>query len=353
MKLASKQISVMSKSLDKNKQLNLSESCDGIFLNRIWKQLDFVGAICTKRHPHRIFERLVTKKTGCPFTMFIKKWRLSLKVLTVAFIVAISGCAIEPDQTVLKLYAMNCGKLEVSDMGPFSVEGKLDGQKESLVNPCFLIRHPKGDLIWDVGYNESLADRPEGDKGGAFHWTMKVKLTDQLEQLALRPSDIEYFSISHLHPDHSGNANLFADSTFIANIAEHNFMFSAEMRKNNEFFEGYSALEDVKPVLYRNEYDVFGDNLVIMKSMPGHTPGSSVLLLRLKNSGAVLLTGDLYTHSKARELKTVPTFNTDRVATVESRIRFEALAKEEKALVVIQHNKVDFDALPRFPLYLD
>ncbi len=98
---------------------------------------------------------------------------------------------------------------------------------------------------------------------------------------------------------------------------------------------------------------MFGDGTVVIKSMPGHTPGSSVLLIRLKNSGSVLLTGDLYTHARSRELGTMPTFVFDKEKTCESRKRFEALAKKEKARVMIQHARGDFEALPRFPAFLD
>ncbi len=87
--------------------------------------------------------------------------------------------------------------------------------------------------------------------------------------------------------------------------------------------------------------------------MPGHTIGSSVLLLRLKKAGNLLLTGDLYTHSKARELQTMPAYTVDKAAARNSRRKFEALVKKEKVRVVIQHSKNDFEALPVFPHYLN
>ena len=258
----------------------------------------------------------------------------------------------ESGKTV-RLYALDCGEIDVSDMSVFADDGRLDGKKANLVVPCFLVRHPKGNLIWDTGYPESLAEIPEGVKFAKFfHKKMTTTLTNQLGQLELRPSDIDYLAISHFHDDHSGNSNLFRDSTFIANEAEHRHMFSAGARAN-EAFSVYSELEKTKTVFFKEKHDVFGDGSVVIKSMPGHTPGSSVLLLRLRNSGALLLTGDLYTHSKARELGTIPKFNFDKALTRQSRKRFEALAQKEKARVVIQHSRRDFEALPGFPKYLD
>jgi len=119
------------------------------------------------------------------------------------------------------------------------------------------------------------------------------------------------------------------------------------------FGKSYSELEVAKTIQFEDEYDVFADKTVVIKSMPGHTPGSSVLLIRLENSGSILLTGDLYIHSKGRELQTMLIHNADKQATIESRKKFEALVMKENARVVIQHEKQDFDLLPKFPKFLD
>jgi len=254
----------------------------------------------------------------------------------------------------IKLYTLDCGTLFVPDLNGFSIEGRLAGMSTIMSNPCFLIRHPKGDLLWDLGYQESLADKVDGVTFyGAFHKSMAIKLSAQLAQLGLSPKDIDFVAISHLHDDHIGNANLFSESTFIANEQEHASLFSAESRATADNFSLYSALEKSKTVLFKDSYDVFGDGSALIEKMPGHTLGSAVLLLKLHNSGAVLLSGDLYTHAKAREMNLVPRFSMDKKKILASRIRFEALAKEEAAKVIIQHEKSDFEALPRFPGYLD
>jgi len=268
----------------------------------------------------------------------------------------VSAAACHQSQTAelaIRLYALDCGRLEVTDMSSFSRQGRLDGETGSLVVPCFLIRHPKGDLLWDLGYPESLADTENGIEFQGFHQTVSRKLTDQLSELSLTPSEVDYVAISHSHLDHVGNGNLFAESTFIANRAEHEFMFSAESRDNNVAFENYSELEYAPTIFFDTEHDVFDDGTVVVTSMPGHTPGSSTLLVRLYGAGAVLLTGDLYTHERARELQTIPVFNLDAIATVDSRARFEEIAKRESARVVIQHARSHFEALPIFPAFLE
>ena len=245
-----------------------------------------------------------------------------------------TGCTISKDNVSVKLYALDCGSIAVSDMTSFSEGGKLDGQSADLANPCFLIEHSNGGrLIWETGHPLKIARIPGGLKGGGFQSTLESSPLDQLASLGLKPNDIDYVSVSHFHPDHSGNLNLFASSTFLINSREHSEMFSAKMRANDEFFENFSKLEASKTVKIEDEHDVFGDGSAVIVSMPGHTRGSSVLLVRLRNSAPVLLTGDLYTHSRARELNTVPSFNWSNEQTLRSRERFEALAKKEKARI--------------------
>ena len=253
----------------------------------------------------------------------------------------------------VKLYALDCGTLDMFDTAAFSSSGQFDGQRATLANPCFLIRHPKGDLLWDTGLDQSLADKPDGDLAPWGHTKMATKLTDQLGQLGLAPADIEYLSLSHYHADHSGNTGLFSASTFLVNATEHAFMFSAEMRAAPEAFAPYALLETARTVTFETSHDVFGDGTAVIHSMPGHTPGHSVLLLRLENAGAVLLTGDLYIMSASRTLQAVPSFNSDKAATLRSMKQFEILADITKARVVIQHEESDFKSLPAFPAFLD
>tara|TARA_R110002167_G_scaffold135102_1_gene321392 strand:+ start:1313 stop:2101 length:789 start_codon:yes stop_codon:yes gene_type:complete len=251
----------------------------------------------------------------------------------------------------IKLYVLDCGSIDVSDMAELSENGEYDGQQISLVNPCFLIRHPKGDLLWDTGHEDSLADTPDKGTEGVWRSSLKTKLSTQLESLGLAAHDIEFLSLSHVHPDHSGNANKFSDATFIVNKLEHQYMFRKDTLAM--FGSGYSALEQSPTVFFTEEHDVFKDGKVIIKSMPGHTPGSSVLFVRLEKSGNLLLTGDLYIHARGRQLNTMLIYNTDKKVTQMSRKNFEAFAKAENARVIIQHEKQAFDSLPLFPLYLN
>jgi glyoxylase-like metal-dependent hydrolase (beta-lactamase superfamily II) len=249
----------------------------------------------------------------------------------------------------VELYAMDCGRLTMTNADAFSDDGAYAGVPKTMVVPCYLIRHPKGDLVWDTGVPQAIADMPGGAAPGGVVVTRK--LTDQLKQLDLTPADIEYVSVSHSHFDHIGNAGLFASSTWIVDPDERAYAFRPAARSNAQQFAAYSALENAKTVLIEGDasHDVFGDGSVKIIQTPGHTPGHTVLLVRLKDAGPVLLTGDMWHIAESRPSRRVPRFNVDKAQTLKSMDTVEALAKETKARVVLEHVPEDFDALPKFP----
>lgn len=253
----------------------------------------------------------------------------------------------------LKLYVLDCGHIEMLDLSIFDAGGAYDGMQNSAVDTCYLLRHPKGDLLWDTGIPDAINAIEGGVTEGPFAMEMPKTLKGQLAEIGLAPGDIEFLSLSHSHFDHAGNAGAYAASTFIVHEAERAHMFRDDARADTQSFGAYSALENARTVTFTDEYDVFGDGSVRIIAMPGHTPGHSVLLAQLDKTGPVLLTGDMYHLTEAREKRTVPVFNADAEETLRSMDNFEALAKETGARVVIQHEADDFAALPHAPDYLD
>lgn len=279
-------------------------------------------------------------------TALIATAALSLAGLSLAACAAPGPRAPGPD---IALYAMDCGKMNVPNIDAFADDGAYKGIARNMVIPCYLIRHPQGDLLWDTGVPEAIADRPGGVGPGGI--TVARKLTAQLADLGLTPADIEYLSISHSHFDHIGNAGRFATATWIVDPDEKAHAFRAAARGNAAEFGAYSALETSQVRLVEGDapFDVFGDGRVQVVPAPGHTPGHTVLLVRLAQAGPVLLTGDLWHIAESRAAKRVPRFNTNRAQTLVSYAAVEALAAREGARVVRQHVPEDFTSLPAFP----
>lgn len=254
---------------------------------------------------------------------------------------------------LVKLYVLDCGHISASDIGVFSSNGEYDGKSHELVVTCFLVRHPKGDLLWDAGLPDSLNALPDGEETQGAKLTVPVTLNSQLTELGLAPSDIEYFAPSHSHFDHVGNARLFAGSKLIIRELELDFMFGLGQEMGLVQKELVDPLRESEKILIEGDYDVFGDGSVTIVSTPGHTPGHSVLFVQLENSGMLALTGDLYHLEESRERRITPQFNFSRPETLASMTAFENRVAQTGARVIIQHSQIDRDSLPTVPEYLD
>lgn len=265
-----------------------------------------------------------------------------------------SACAsTQPSAPAVKLYALDCGSFEMKSAGMFSPNHEYDGKPATLSDPCFLIHHPNGDLIWDAGIAPALAT-PPGQQLVVMTRRDKT-LPEQLAQLSLTPADIEYFSLSHSHYDHVGEANLFAaSSTWVVDAAERDWMFRPDARKAAAF-ANYDKLEAAKiEIIDTNaEFDLFGDGSVVMYPAHGHTPGHRVLLVRLPKAGPVLIAGDMWHLADAQKLRTIPGGNTDKAETLRSMDKVEALQKETGARLIRQHVPDDVVTLPAFPAALE
>ena len=86
-----------------------------------------------------------------------------------------------------------------------------------------------------------------------------------------------------------------------------------------------------------------------MLTMPGHTPGSYALLVKLAKTGPVLLSGDIVHFEEQFKNDGVPPFNTDRAQSLASMDRLARMAKSLKAILVVQHDANDIKKLPTFP----
>ncbi|MFL6620049.1 MAG: N-acyl homoserine lactonase family protein [Povalibacter sp.] len=269
-----------------------------------------------------------------------------------AFALAVSASASAAPAS-LRLYAFDCGRAEFQDMGMFSDTGEYDGKPGAIADPCFLIVHPRGVLLWDTGLGDALAAQREGkDAGHGIRLHVDTPLAQQLHELKLTPEQISFVGFSHLHFDHTGNAGLFEKSRWLINKHELAAALSDSppFAVDPGFLKGHdmSTIEQIE-----DDFDVFGDGAVQVLKAPGHTPGHQVLLIKLPRSGAVLLSGDLYHTRDNRRLHRVPRVNTDRADTLASFDRIERIVTNEHARVIVQHDPEDFASLPKFPQFLE
>lgn len=259
------------------------------------------------------------------------------------------AAAVRPTAVGLRLYTLDCGRIQVPDMGMFSDTGEYDGQPGTLVSPCFVIVHPAGTLLWDAGLGDKLAGQGPVTVEGGIVLQVDRSLQSQLQLIGVQ--EIDYLGFSHLHFDHTGNATAFRNAQWLVNGRE----LEAALNHPDDFIN----LDDIRPsrqtrqLTLNGDHDVFGDGTVRILHAPGHTAGHQVLLLQLAKSGPVILSGDLYHTHDNRRYQRVPAFNASRADTLASMNRIETLARNLGARIIIQHDPDEFAALPPPPAYLD
>ena len=270
--------------------------------------------------------------------------RLALTVTVAAAAVAAAAVvpAMATAQTAapLTLTRLDCGtNAAPSDVSRFSDTNAFNGVKIPLVYSCYLVRHGDDYMMWDTG-----------NPVGTVATSPKTSLVDLLALLKLTPAQIKYVGISHYHGDHVGQVSAFPSSTLLIGKGDWDVISVAKAGGpvNPVPFEKWiSGGGKVEPQAV--DKDVFGDGSVIMLNMPGHTPGHHSLLVNLKEMGPVLISGDVTHFRENYDSNGVPTFNTDRAASLASIDRFKKIATSLKATVIIQHDARDVSKLPAFP----
>jgi N-acyl homoserine lactone hydrolase len=276
--------------------------------------------------------------------------RFAVGAVLAAVTVTLNPARAADPVTDLRLYTLDCGQIEAKDMGAFSDTFEYNGQPGKVVDPCFVIRGPKGTLLWDTGLGDKIAANPKGMDMDGFHATVAHTLPDELKAIGLTPADITYMAFSHFHFDHTGNANEFPGATWIINKTELAWLESNPSAGDPSSISGYKT---AKTQMIEGDYDVFGDGTVMILRTPGHTPGHQSLMLKLKKAGTVILSGDLYHLRANREHRRVPQYNVNRADTLASMDRIETILKNTKGKLYIQHDPEDNALLPKPPGYLD
>ena len=255
--------------------------------------------------------------------------------------------AAAPAQAALSLTRLDCGTITIKNFDKFFSDkpGLYEAAPRDVTDSCYLIRHGDQLMLWDTGLPAGVKGK-EVD-GGEMVMRLANTIVEQLAVLGIKPADIDVVGISHDHSDHTGQAADFPQAKLIIGTADFDRAQAPAMPGGpNPIAPWIKAGANVEKA--SADVDVFGDGSVMMLRLPGHTPDHHALLVRLA-SGPVLLSGDLYHSTEAREKKGVPPFNTSRPETLASMDAFEKLAKETGAKVIIQHEPRDVAKLPAFP----
>ncbi|MEP7084773.1 MAG: N-acyl homoserine lactonase family protein [Betaproteobacteria bacterium] len=242
--------------------------------------------------------------------------------------------------TVERLYVIECGERTAPDVSPWT-PGINVGKPIDFVDTCYLIKHAQGWLMWDTGVTDALFTTPSTDPSA---WKRTKSLAGELEKIGVKPDAVKYVAISHTHPDHAGNVELFPQVMLLVQKAEYEWP--------NQ--DGSPRFKPSHPVTrLEGDHDVFGDGSVMIVATPGHTPGHQSMLLKLPKTGAVMLSGDAVHLKDNWDAKRVPSINFDKDKTSASMQKMSALLEKNKGQLWINHDKPQRATLKRAPEFYD
>ena len=275
------------------------------------------------------------------------KWAYGLVVALLLVVLPVaSSHAQSAASGVEKLYLLNCGEGIAGDISRWS-PGINEGKSMDFVDNCYLIKHTRGWLLWDTGIPDAVAAMPGGlvpADPRAVSWKRPKTLAAQLDQLGLKPSDITAIAVSHTHPDHIGNVELFPAAMLYVQKAEYDWPGA----------DNKPRFRPEHPVtLVEGDRDIFGDGSVTILSTPGHTPGHQSLLVKLPKTGEIVLSGDAV-HFKANwDNRRVPAPNFNKEQTLASMQKIADTLTRDKAQLWINHDKAQRDGLKMSPEFYD
>jgi N-acyl homoserine lactone hydrolase len=215
---------------------------------------------------------------------------------------ASQASAASPDG--MKLYLFTSFPLDISKA---ALSSAATGDEKILIPVGFyLIKHPKGNILFDSGNNDRLIqDKTYWGPNGALldkGIDPALGIETQLEKAGVKASDINYVILGHMHLDHAGNVSRFPNATIVIQRDEIINAFWPPKDYAGPYISGDfeslrapvgSASAGRQPTIELNgDLDLFGDGSIYIHRAAGHTPGSQLAVVRLPKTGTVILTSD-------------------------------------------------------------
>jgi N-acyl homoserine lactone hydrolase len=193
----------------------------------------------------------------------------------------------------MKIHFLSAGRLRMRKSIYFP--GTDANETLELPVSCALVRHPKGNVLFDTGCHPDVATDPEGQWGSMARFITPIMpagdhVLSGLKAVGMAVDDIDVVICSHLHTDHCGCNQFFRKARLLVRKEE------LEIAREPSAAEaGYVRSDWDHPLNYEaisEEFDLFDDGVIRLIHLPGHTAGLMGVLVTLRNCGRFLLASD-------------------------------------------------------------
>lgn len=237
------------------------------------------------------------------------------------------------------------------------------------VQVAVLVRHPKGQLLFDTGLGRQVD--AQFAVNNLFHRQVfayerggRLPVVDQLQRQGWPLKDIKMIVPSHMHWDHVSGLPDFPDAEVWATPAEREEAGHAHAPAFlHSQFDGVKHWRELRfegpPVLgFAHSHDAFGDGSVLLLPLGGHTAGQVGMLLSLPSGQRYLFTGDVTWaiegfHKPADRswlLRRILPLDHDPAANQAAIVHIHQLMKRHPGITVVPaHDENVLKSLPHFP----
>ena len=209
-----------------------------------------------------------------------------------------------------KLYVFTSGSLGGFPKAALQMGGQ--GNMDWVPVSFYVIKHPKGIVMFDTGNNDKTITDPDGwwgplAKGFGLKMTKDDAIPVQLGKIGLKPDDVKYVAVGHLHLDHGGNVGQFKNATLIAQDDEFKAAWWPDVGYSVYYIPGdFAETKNMKTIRLTGDFDLFDDGSVRVIRAPGHTPGSQFMVVKLPKTGTVILTSDCVYMTESLDKNLIP-----------------------------------------------
>jgi glyoxylase-like metal-dependent hydrolase (beta-lactamase superfamily II) len=233
----------------------------------------------------------------------------------------------------------------------------------------FLIKHPKGNVLFDSGNNDRIITDPSywGPLAQALGIgrSPDVAIDLQLAKIGVKPTDVNYVVLGHMHLDHAGNVGKFPTATVVYQRDEIINAFWPKPGFAWSYITGDFAVlrNDVgqanparqKVIELDGDLDLFGDGSIYIHRALSHTPGSQMMVVRLPKSGSVVLTSDACFLMENLQKDLLPTVSLayDPAGMLSAYAWIKRLMATEGADVIFAHDPDTFNKHKHSPEYYE
>jgi N-acyl homoserine lactone hydrolase len=273
----------------------------------------------------------------------MKRWVIGGLLLTLVLGLLVMP-ALAQSPAGMRLYVFTSGSLGGFPKAALQIggQGNIDWAPVSF----YVIKHPKGNVMFDTGNNDKTITNADGwwgplAKGFGLKMTQNDAIPAQLAKIDL---------------DHGGNVSQFPNSTLIVQNDEMKAAWWPDPGYSIYYIPGdFADTKKMNVIRLEGDLDLFGDRSVEFRRAPGHTPGSQFAVVRLPKTGTVVLTSDAVYLQENLDKNILPSVGSvyDPVGMLDAYAWVRRVRDTEGADIIYAHDPDTFKAHKHAPEYYE